>query len=117
MLLILYIGLLAGAGGWLALQRAPAILHAPLSAACALLSGIGVLAGLSILWSADTPVQQLTGCLAVALWSAQGAGAYVLTFRSLAPFREAVPATLQSSPVKPRRSKRARSKPRRPKPG
>jgi NAD(P) transhydrogenase subunit alpha len=114
---IAYICIITAFTGWVIIGRAPAILHAPLSAACTFLHGIVTVAGLYILLNATSPVEQIVGFFVVLLGAANAVGGYAVSARMLAMFRvsgtQGIFAFRETS--KPRAERRGRPRPLRPK--
>ncbi len=115
-MVLAYICIITAFTGWLIVGRAPAILHAPLTAACTFLHGIVALAGLYILLNAASPVEQIVGFVVVLLGAANAMGGYAVSERMLAMFRvSGTPGIFAREASKPRAERRARPRPHRPK--
>jgi len=85
----LTIVILAAFTGYEVISRVPVMLHTPLMSGSNFIHGIVLVGAMIALGHARTPLEQMTGFIAVALAAANVAGGYVVTDRILRMFRKA----------------------------
>ncbi len=83
----LYIFMLAAFTGYEVISRVPVILHTPLMSGSNFVHGVVLVGAMVALGSAQTPLEQVIGFIAVLLGAANAAGGYVVTERMLGMFK------------------------------
>src|SRR5271156_1571344 len=88
-LIQLFVFLLAGFVGFQTISRIPPLLHTPLMAATNAISGISLVASLTLAGANDGVLATVLGTIAVACATANVVGGFLITDRMLAMFKRA----------------------------
>ena len=86
-IIALYIFMLAAFTGYEVIARVPVILHTPLMSGSNFIHGIVMVGAMVALGTAETPMQQVIGFIAVFIATINAVGGFVVTERMLEMFK------------------------------